>query len=111
MQDLAVHPYVNQSKKYVKYVLLTTCYVSDNYFTYHVLRIATYSRIETGTYFYVLRIYVLRIFTYVRITYRIQNEKHRFEKHTFYRPAMASGRGRAVASGRGQWPGFVPIKP
>ena len=33
-----------------------TYYVSDNYFTYHVLRIATYSRIDMGTYFYVSRI-------------------------------------------------------
>ena len=85
-----VHPYVNHSKIYVKYVLRITYRI---FFTYHVLRIATYSRIEIGTYFYVLRIYVLRIFTYLRITYRIKNEKHRFEKNTFFRPAAASGRG------------------
>ena len=67
---------------------------------YHVLRIATYSRIETGAYFYVLRIYVLRILTYLRIAYRIQDEKHRFEKNTFFRPAVASGRGLAAAGPR-----------
>ena len=49
-----------------------TYYVSDNYFTYHVLRITTYSRIDMGTYFYVSRIYVLRIATYFSITYRIR---------------------------------------
>ena len=58
---------------YVK--LRITSYVSDNYFTYHVLRIATYSRIDMGTYFYVSRIYVLRIATYFRVTCRIRNMK------------------------------------
>ena len=52
-----------------------TYHVSDNYFTYHVLRIATYSRIDIGTYFYVSRIYVLRIATYLRIAYRIRHMK------------------------------------
>ena len=73
--NLAVHPYVNQSKLYVKYVLRITNYLSDNYFTYHVLRIAMYSRIDMGTYFYVSRICVLRIATYLRITYRIRHMK------------------------------------
>ena len=67
----AVHPYVNQSKIYVKCVLRIT----DSYFTYHVLRIATYSRIDMGTYFYVSRIYVLRIATYLHIPYRIRHMK------------------------------------
>ena len=52
-----------------------TYHVSDNYFAYHVLRIATYSRIDMFTYFYVSRIYVLRIATYLRITYRIRHMK------------------------------------
>ena len=44
-------------------------------FTYHVLRIATCSRIDMGTYFYVSRTYVLRIATYLRISYRIRHMK------------------------------------
>ena len=68
-----MHPYGNQSENYVKYVLRITYPIVI--FTYHVLRIATYSRIDMGMYFYVSRIYVLRIATYLRITYRIRHMK------------------------------------
>ena len=64
---LAVHPYVNQSKIYVKYVLLITYRRIILRITYYVsvrIHVSIWARIFTYhvlTYYVSLRIYVLRI--------------------------------------------------
>ena len=111
-----MHPYVNQSKNYVKYVLRITYRIIILRITYYVslrIHVSKLARIFTYyvfTYYVFLRIYVLRI------TYKMKSTVLR--KTLFFAqpwPVAAAQPWPVAAAwprlGRGQWPGSIAIKP